>query len=149
MILLIVGITKTLSNRSTSWTLTDEDLIIKSGFLPWNKIYLEIPKEDLYEALYSRGFFATIFGFGTLTIRRTEGTTSSFTTSGMTNPQEITGSINSLVREIKKKSRMNFINITNNQSVADEINKLLELKNQGLINEEEFAIQKQRLINHR
>ena len=46
-ILIIVGITKVLSNKSTFWTLTEEDLIIKSGFLPWKKTYFEIPKEDI------------------------------------------------------------------------------------------------------
>lgn len=148
-IILIIGVTKILSNKSTSWTLTDEDLIIRSGFLPWRKIYFEIPKEDIYEAFYSYGFFANIFGFGNLTIRRTEGTTSSFSCSGMTNPKEIVGSINSLVREIKKNPKANFLNINSNYSVADELQKLVELKNQGLLNEDEFNAQKRKLIDNR
>ena len=145
--LLFFGILKILSNRSTSWLLTNEDLIIKSGFLPWKKTYFEIPKEDIFEAFYSHGLFANIFGYGRLTIRRTDGTTSAFSTGGMTNPKEIIGSINSLVREIKKNRKMNFLNVNNNHSIADEINKLVELRNQGLLNDEEFNIQKQRLIN--
>jgi hypothetical protein len=148
IVLATFGIIKILSNKSTSWTLTNEDLVIKSGFMPWRKTSFEIPKEDIYEAFYSKSMFGSIFGFGNLAIRRTEGTTSSFSCSGMTEAKEIMGSINSLVREIKKNPKTNTINFTNNISLADEIQKLVELKNQGILNEDEFNMQKQRLINH-
>ncbi len=149
IVLTFFGIIKILSNKSTSWTLTNEDLVIKSGFMPWRKTYFEIPKEDIYEAFYSRSMFGSMFGFGNLAIRRTEGTTSTFSCSGMTDPKEIMGSINSLVREIKKNPKTNTVNFTNTISLADEIQKLVELKNQGILNDDEFNVQKQRLINHR
>ncbi len=146
--LIFFGVTKILTNKSTSWTLTNEDLVIKSGFTPWRKLYFEIPKEDIYEALYHRTIFGSIFGFGDLSVRRTDGSTSTFSCSGMTDPKEITGSVNALVRETKKSSKNNTVNFTNNISLADEIQKLAELKNQGILNDEEFNVQKQRLINH-
>ena len=139
-VLSVYGIAKILSNRSTSWMLTNEDLVIKSGFLPWRKIYFEIPKEDIYEAFYHKSLFGTVFGFGTLTVRRTDGTTSAFSTTGMTDPQEITGAINSLVRELKKAPLNPTFNFTGNISMADEIQKLVELKNQGILSDEEFDI---------
>ncbi|MBS1572680.1 MAG: PH domain-containing protein, partial [Bacteroidetes bacterium] len=148
-VLLIFGIIRIFSNKSTSWTLTNEDLVIKSGFIPWRKTYFEIPKEDIFEAFYNKSMFGSMFGFGNISIRRTEGTTSIFSCTGMTEPQEITGSINSLVREIKKSPKTQTMHFTNNISLADEIQKLVELKNQGVLNDDEFNSQKQRLINHR
>lgn len=149
IILMFFGIFRILSNKSTFWTLTNEDLVIKSGFLSWKKTHFEIPKEDIFEAFYHKSMFGSLFGFGNLTVRRTEGTTSTFSTSGMTEPHVITGSINSLVRKIKKNPKTNIMNFTNNISLADEIQKLAELKNQGILDDTEFNIQKQRLINHR
>lgn len=149
LLFFIAGITKLLSNKSTAWTLTNEDLIIKSGFLPWRKVYYVIPKEDIFEAYYRKSAIGTIFGYGTLNIRRTEGTTTSFHEKGMTNPDEITGSINSLIRELKKNPKVNFVNLNTNHSIADEIQKLVELKNQGLLSEEEFSAHKQKLIDNR
>lgn len=149
IIFLPAGVMKILSNKSTSWILTDQELIIRSGFLPWRKTYLEIPKEDIYEAFYSNGFLANIFGYGSLTIRRTDGTTSAITNDGMTNPKEIIGAINSLVREIKKNLSGNQLNHNNLAIIADEIEKLIELKNQGLIDNEEFLFYKQKLINQK
>lgn len=89
-----------------------------------------------------------MFGFGNLTIRRTEGTTSTFSCYGMTDPKEIMGSVNSLVRKLKKNQKTNTVNFTNNISLADEIQKLVDLKNQGILNDDEFNAQKQMLINN-
>ena len=144
--LLLYGITKILSNRSTVWVLTNEDLVIRSGFLPWRKTYFEIPKEDIYEAYYSKTMFGSFLGYATITVRRTEGSTSSFFATGMTDPGEIIGSINALVRDLKKRPQQNFVNVNAHPSLADELQKLVELKNQGLLTEEEFNAQKQKLI---
>ncbi|MCB9201977.1 MAG: SHOCT domain-containing protein [Flavobacteriales bacterium] len=148
IIFLTLGIITVLANKSVSMVLTNEDLVFKSGFLPWNKTYYEIPLEDIYESYFEKGIFATIFGFASITIRRTEGTTSSFSSSGMTEAKELTGSINSLIRKIKKNTKQSFVNVNANISIADEIHKLVELKEKGILSAEEFDLHKQRLLNY-
>ena len=112
-----------------------------------NSINVELyPKEDIYEAYYSKTMFGSFLGYATITVRRTEGSTSSFFATGMTNSGEITGSINALVRDLKKSPKQNFVNVNAHPSLADELQKLVELKNQGLLTEEEFNAQKQKLI---
>lgn len=151
-----------LSNRNTSWVLTNDLLIIKSGFLPWKKIYYEIPKEDIYEAYFSQGVAGSLIGYATLVVRRNDGLSSFFTFTKMTNKEEIVGNINTLVGKLKKQQEHIVANTgevvkelkkQNNQSfqnysVADELYKLSTLREKGLITEEEFNSQKKKLIEN-
>lgn len=146
VILLFVTMNSILRNLSTKWILTQEELIIKSGFLPWKKTYFEIPIETIYEAYYQYGFWAKIFGYGHLNIRRTEGSTSSFRTTAMTNCDVITQSINTEVKTLKKSKQVPQQSSVTQYSVADELMKLSELMTKGIITQEEFAEQKAKLL---
>lgn len=146
-IVIFASITKILSNRATTWTLSEEKLIIRSGFLSWKKTYFEIPREEFYEAFYSKSFWGMFLGYAQITIRRNEGITSSFSSKRMTNFKDITTSINTIASNIKKqKAQPQSFIINQNISVADEIQKLVHLKAQGILSEEEFNIQKERLL---
>lgn len=140
-----------INNQSISWTLTEEELIIKSGFLPWKKMYYLIPVEDIYEAYYSTGFLATIFGFGDLSIRRTEGSTTGFTFRTMNKHKEISGEINSRVRGYKKLkyNQPSVSLLTKGNSVIDELSQMAALKKEGLLTPEEFQQMKSVLLNSR
>lgn len=48
-------------------------------------------------------------------------------------------------KNLKSNNRSTYNN--NKLSVADELLKLAELKNQGILSEEEFAVQKEKLLN--
>ncbi|MBS9768573.1 MAG: hypothetical protein KGV44_13685 [Flavobacteriaceae bacterium] len=145
LLLSIRYLNKILAYKSTMWILTKEDLTIKSGFLPWAKTHLEIPIEDIYDSYYQFGFFAKILGYGHLNIRRTEGSTSSFVTTQMTNCDLMTATINSEVLNLKKNA--NKMNYSTNISVADELIKLNDLLEKGVINKEEFDFQKNKILN--
>lgn len=147
IIIFILGIFWFLNIRSVKWILTENELIVKKGFLPWQKTYFEIPIEDIFEAYYTHGFFATIFGFGHLYVRRTDGTTSVFDEKMMKGHKEIVGHINSLIRDLKKKkSQANVYNIGPNFLVSEELYKLSSMFEKGLLTEEEFQQQKGRLL---
>lgn len=144
--IILLSILRILSSKSSKWILTKNELIIKSGFLPWRKSYFDIPIDTIFEAYYEHNLFANIFGYGHLNIRRTEGSTSSFRTTKMTKHKEITTNINSMVQELKKQEKlMNMPQPTVN--TVDELYKLSQLKQQGILTDEEFEHMKQKLIN--
>lgn len=148
--------TRFLSNKQTSWVLTNDLLIIKSGFLPWKRIYYEVPKEDIYEAYFSQGILDSFFGSATLVIRRTDGLASTIAFKKMTNKEDIIGNINASIREHKKYPQHIASNTSDivqelrfqnaKSSVADELYKLSILKEKGLISTEEFEAHKRKLI---
>ena len=167
--------------RSVSLTLTDKELIIKSGVLPWNRTYFNIPVYDIYEAFYEKGMISYLLGYGTVSIRRTDGVSTAFSYTYMTRYNDMVGQINALIRqekealrnaevaraeavrleaernaeaarnaEVARAAEANRQTVTNANtfSVADEISKLNSLKLRGLITEEEFQQQKQRLMQN-
>lgn len=133
--------------KSCRWILVEGELIIKTGFLPWRKSHFEIPMEDIYETYVSYGFFGKLFGYAQLTIRRTEGVTSRFSSTMMANYTTVMLKINSDVKKLKKLSKqVQAVSATSNISVSDELLKLNELLRNGIINQEEFAVLKQSLV---
>ena len=145
-ICLAIAIPRTIAILRTSWTLTPQFLIIQGGFLPWKRIYLQIPKENIYESFYSKSLLGTIFGFSNITIRKTDGNTSGLEGYFMNNAKQFTSEINSMVYDLKKKEAPIATFVHSNHSVADEIQKLAQLRNQGVITEEEFQVQKAKLM---
>ena len=145
IIMIAFGIHKILLNKTTRWILYEDELIITSGFLPWQRIFFTIPIDNIFEAFYQHDFFAHLFKYGHLNIRRTEGSTSSFRTTAMIKNKEMTGTINSMVRNLKTNPvQKNPLN----QNLSDELLKLANLKNQGILTEEEFQLQKQKMLSN-
>lgn len=146
-IIIAFSILKILGYKSSKWILTEKNLIIKSGFLPWRKSYFDIPIDTIFEAFYKHGLLSNIFRYGHLYIRRTEGSTSAFDTPVMIKHKEITGKINAMVRELKNSIPNNVVSQQHKPYYADELIKLTELRRQGVLNDEEFEQMKQNLIN--
>lgn len=144
IIMIFFGLHKILQNRTTMWILYEDELVIKSGFLSWKKTFFAIPIDNIFEAFYQNDFFAHLFKYGHLNIRRTEGSTSSFRTAIMTNNKEITGTINTMVRNLKTNSLQKK---SLNLNLSDELLKLVNLKNQGILSEEEFQKGKDKIMN--
>lgn len=65
----------------------------------------------------------------------------------MTKHGELTGKINAMIRDLKKPQSQHFASQPQTLSHADELLKLTELRNQGVLSDEEFERMKQRLIN--
>ncbi|NJC25810.1 YdbT family protein [Neolewinella antarctica] len=137
-------VNKILSQRAVKWSLFDDKLVVESGYLPWTKSYWTFPIETIYESFYESGFLHKLLGFGTLVIRRTEGSTTSIESRVMTNASSMASDINYLVKEFR--GRQNSSSNTNSGSVADELLKLGELLKQGLITEQEFNLEKRRVL---
>lgn len=146
IVIILFSVMKILDYKSSKWILTKNELIIKSGFMPWKKTYFDIPIENIFEAYYEHDLLSNIFGYGHLNIRRTDGSTSTFRTTKMKNQKKITSNINTMVRELKNQEKI--MNIPQSVvSTVDELYKLSQLKQQGVLTDEEFERMKQKLIN--
>ena len=149
-VLLLVGLVllsaafRWLELMSIAWVVTAEDVIVQGGWLPWKKYRFEIPINSVFEAYYSIGFWAKLFNYGHCTIRRTEGTTSSFHERYLTRPQQLVGLINQKVKEFKKRSGRP--GVTQPASAVDQLKDLATLKADGSITGAEYEVMKQRII---
>ena len=143
------AISQVILNIKYRWTLTEEMLIAESGFLPWDRQYYEIPIDNIYEALCRQQFLGTFFGFGDITIRRTDGSTSWFKAHTITRHKEMTTAINALVRAHKQATAPRYAEpvASKTSSLAEELSQMLALKNQGVLSAEEFQQIKSNLIN--
>jgi hypothetical protein len=72
----LVTIYKLFWLRTVRWTVRDDGVHVKQGILPWRTWENWYPYETIFEAYYGRRLFGYMLGYGTLGIRRTEGTTS-------------------------------------------------------------------------
>lgn len=137
-----------LKYQSTSWSLTDHELIIQKGYLPWTKSYYSIPIEDIYEAYYRHGLEAKLFKFGHLSIRRTDGTTTEFTERTMSHADELTGTVNAMVRQLKQQRYQpaQSINVQTNINITHSLIELAKLKERGILTDSEFEQAKRRTI---
>ena len=87
---------------SIKWTLLESDLVIESGWLPWKKSYYSVPFSDIYEAYYTYSFFGKYLGFGDISVRRTDGVSTTFGDTWMADVSDLSRVINVRVQELKK-----------------------------------------------
>src|SRR2546425_2154239 len=130
--------------QSIAWVVTGEDVIVKGGWLPWTKSQFAVPVDSIFEAYYSIGFWAKVLNYGHCTIRRTEGTTSSFRETYLARPKELVGLINQKVRDFRKRQVRPVAAPPVNE--VDELKSLATLKANESITGAEFDAMKQRII---
>lgn len=65
LVFILVAAVRILANLFVKWTLTETELILEEGFLPWAKTYLEIPFYDIFEAYYRPSFLGHILDMAT------------------------------------------------------------------------------------
>ena len=150
-LLVIVGAAcKIISLRTVRWKITPEELDIKGGILPWSRTELNIPIFDVYDAAVSKGMFGYFLGYAHITIRGTEGVTTHTRAKYLAGGTKLSGYINAAVRAYKERKHTVIINqaapVAEN-SIADELAKLSELKNNGAITQEEYQRLKENLLN--
>jgi len=149
-VLLLVGLVllsaafRWLELMSIAWVVTAEDVIVQGGWLPWKKYRFEIPINSVFEAYYSIGFMAKLLNYGHCTLRRTEGTTSSFSVTYLARARELTGLINQKVKQYRKRQEQPAVKRAGGD--VDELKDLASLKANGSITGAEYETMKQRII---
>jgi uncharacterized membrane protein YdbT with pleckstrin-like domain len=147
-----------MENKAFTWTLTDEGVDIRRGWLFWQKSHFDLPYDTIFEAYYTFGFFAKILGYGTCVIRRTEGVTSAYEATFIARPGAIVGAINKKVKELRVEAKQARImqaiapaplpafQAETAKSPAEQIRELIALKTEGAITAEEFETMKRRVV---
>lgn len=148
ILLIVYNAIRVISLMKVKWTLSEGNVFIEGGFLPWAKTEFQVPVFDIYECIYNTNLFSHIVKSGNLNLRRTEGVTSQLTVTSMTNAKEFSAQVNSMVHTYKgKKNNVYVNNSTPSTSASEEIVKINDLKNKGLISESEYQIMKSKIIN--
>ena len=146
-LVLLRGIYRIFCLTSVQWIIGDEDVRITEGILPWAKSDFTHPYETIFEAFYTFGFFAKLFGYGTLCIRRTEGMTTAQNEPHMRDAAKATSFINAKIKELRKAQRQTTVTVaTSGRSQVEELASLARLKANGDISAEDYAIMKGRII---
>lgn len=150
VVLITIFIYKVLNILSVKWTLRDDSILVESGFLPWKKTNFSIPLNQIYEIYLTKSLWGMIFKYGGLRIRRTDGISSSFYENRMSKASKFVSTYYDLKLVLEVfKNEQNYDNKSEvSISVADEIFKLIELKEKGYLSDEDFEIQKNKMLNN-
>jgi hypothetical protein len=144
--LIFIALRKVVILSRVRWVLSDNDLLICRGILPWQRTQMQIPIFNIYESYVSFGMFGHFLDYGSISIRRTEGVTSQISETSLAGAKRLSGRINSLVQEyVQQKSGGNHQ--LNKGSFARELQHLVELRDNGELTAAEYERLKQKLIN--
>lgn len=165
VIVLGIGVNKILHLRAARWIVTADGVSTRVGWLPWRRGGLFVPVEHVYEAYYHRSFLGHYFGFGDLSLRRSDGTTTTLAMDDLAGADDICGEINALVRErhverraathaqislagdIHRTMHAHALATTSVSAPLQALEQLAGLRERGALSEEEFAREKARLLN--
>jgi hypothetical protein len=143
--LILLALYRLVYIRSIRWIVTDEGVRIKEGLLPWRKMDYMHPYETIFEAMYSFGFFAKLFRYGTCTIRRTEGITTAIEETHMHNAGKIIGLINSHLKQSRQVAK-GGPPVHATRTEVEELAGLAKLKADGDISPDEYETMKRKII---
>ena len=132
-------------NSRIKWVFENEVLTIKSGLLPWRRTNFGFTKDKIYDIFYNKSFLGSILNYGHLTVRRTDGTTSRFSVSKMTNPKKMVQVVSASLEKNLTNSEIQG-NRPTKASVVDDLQKLADLQNSGKISDDEFKKLKTRIL---
>ena len=146
---------KILQRNNNLWVVTNLRVIDEDGVLSHNS--KESPLDKINNVTYKQSFSGRIFGYGNVQIQTAAevGSTTYFTVE---KPKELKDTITEMQEEYKKSQILTqsqelakaFSNSTQNQTiteVATEIEKLFDLKNRGILTEEEYNARKKKILD--
>jgi uncharacterized membrane protein YdbT with pleckstrin-like domain len=144
--LVLVALRKIIILFTVRWEISDRSLSINKGILPWQKLDMEIPIFNIYESYVTFGMFGHLLGYANIAIRRTEGITTKISETSLTGAKVLSEHINSLIQEHMKQKGTGDYRPDNN-SLAQELQRLAQLKNSGELTVGEYEKLKQKLID--
>ena len=122
-ILLLGSVIRMIQIGSEKWHLTEEHLFIERGIGP-KKTYQKVPVTDLYKSSTSTNKIGRKLNFGSVTAKRRSDHCTGLRHSIISNPKQFHLHISTVVQN----------------SSAKDLNKFYELKEHGIITENEYDI---------
>lgn len=134
-VMFFVGLYQFFSKRDVEWSVNNNSISIW-GF----GTDFQIPVSDVYECFLEGG---------DIVLRRNDGLNTTFTETNLENALSFSQEVNRMVQNYKKtKNTTNVINhiINPSSNITDEIIKLNELREKGIISEDEFQELKNKIM---
>ena len=128
--------------RTTYFVITSDRLIYRHGVIA--KAGIEIPLERVNNVNFKQGIFERIIGAGDLLIE-SGGEDGQQRFSDIAKPEKVQNLIHMQMEDNQKRSFS--VNVVGGNDIATQIEKLEGLRDRGSITAEEFAAQKQRLLD--
>jgi uncharacterized membrane protein YdbT with pleckstrin-like domain len=156
IVVVFVGyfIYKIIQRNNNLWIVTNLRVIDEYGVFSNNT--KESPLDKINNVSYLQSFLGKIFGYGNVQIQ-TAAEIGSTTYFSVENPRELKDTITHMQEEYKlyqiKKQANEFANVmaavqqNNKTNVAAELEKLHELKQKGILTEEEYNNRKTKILN--
>jgi len=156
LVLALAGyfIYKIIQRNNNLWIVTNLRVIDEYGVFSNNT--KESPLDKINNVTYLQSFWGRIFGYGNVQIQ-TAAEIGSTTYFSVENPRELKDTITHMQEEYKlyqiKKQAREFANVmsegqqNNKTDVAAELEKLYELKQKGILTEEEYNNRKAKILN--
>ena len=145
---------KVIQRNNNLWIVTNLRVIDEYGVFSNNT--KESPLDKINNVSYLQSFWGKIFGYGNVQIQ-TAAEIGSTTYFSVENPRELKDTITRMQEEYKqyqiKKQAVEFANAlavgqqNNKIDVATELEKLYELKQKGILTDEEYNNLKTRILN--
>lgn len=145
---------KLIERKNNLWAVTNLRVIDEYGVFTNNT--KESPLDKINNVSYNQTFWGKIFGYGNVQIQ-TAAEVGATTYQMVTNPKELKDSITHMQEEYKhfqiKRQATELANAmisqqqNNKIDVASELEKMHELKQKGILTEEEYNIRKAKILN--
>jgi uncharacterized membrane protein YdbT with pleckstrin-like domain len=145
---------KILERNRNIWAVTDLRIIDEYGVFSHNS--KESPLDKINNVTYNQTFWGRIFGYGNVQIQ-TAAEIGSTTYSNVERPKELKDTITKMQEDYKKAQIHNqakelakaIVSESKNSArsnAADEVEKLYDLKQRGILTEEEYNTRKKKLL---
>lgn len=155
LIFIVFFVYKIVQRNNNLWAVTNLRVIDEYGVFSNNT--KESPLDKINNVTYSQSFWGKIFGFGNVQIQ-TAAEIGSTTYSTVQNPEELKDTISHMQEEYKqnqiKKQATELASAiiagqqnNNKTEVASELQKLYDLKEKGILTEEEYNSRKTKILN--
>lgn len=153
LILIVYFIYKVVQRNNNIWAVTNLRVVDEFGVFSNNA--KESPLDKINNLSYTQSFWGKIFGYGNVQIQ-TAAEIGSTTYNMVENPKALKDSITFMQEEYKKNQIINqAAELANAMAgkhdsktdVAAELEKLFELKQKGILTDEEYKARKTKLLN--
>ena len=133
--------------QQIQWTITQRRLLISGGLLPWQKYDYHLTPHQIFEAFANQTLTGRALNFGTVVIRKSDGVGSTLTEAFMSSPRKFAANINQWLETAHQSTAAPQPSSNVSSSAIEQLEKLVAMKNGGLISEEEFLRMKAKIIN--
>ncbi len=144
VVIIALGALKWKSLNSTRWVVKQNQLIREWGFLPWTKRQFTYSTMIL-EAGYKVGFFKTLFGYSTIWMTTSHGTTQEHSEPYMKDVKRLAEEILLMVRRCKEAEEPAAA-AAPQKSAVDELKELAALRANSDLSDEEFEMMKAKIL---